>query len=121
MLLCCWSSTAPNRNADASAETFVSVVGSYKANVVGFDHSCFTFRNAVDWTGPDLQDLDLLRSSRSDSVISAMWGVNFPCWLAIPRNLLSSGTLVGRLISTIVLSSLGLLSYCVHQSHGQGK
>ena len=25
--LCCWSSTAPKPNADASAETFVGVVG----------------------------------------------------------------------------------------------
>ena len=74
--------------------------------MVGFNSSCFTFRNAVDWAGPHVQDLDLLRSSCSGCVILSRWGgggggVNFPSWLAIPRNLLISGTLVGGLISMI--------------------
>ena len=88
-------------NDDASAEIFVGTEGSYRASVVGFDSSCFTFENAEDWAGPHVQDLDLLRNSRSGCVISASFGVNFPSWLAIPRNRLSSGMLVGGFISTI--------------------
>ena len=90
----CWRITAPRPNADAAAEIFVGAEGSYRASLVGFDSSCFTFKNAEDWVGPRVQDLDLLSSWRRGCAISARLGVNFPSWLSSPRNCLSSG--IGR-------------------------
>ena len=43
-----WSKTIPRPNADASAEIFVGAEWSYRASVVGFESSCFTFSSAVD-------------------------------------------------------------------------
>ena len=102
-----WRITAPRPNVDASAEIFVGAEGSYRVSVVGFDSSCFTFRNTEDWVGPQVQDLDLLRSSHNGRVISASLRVNFPSWLAIPRNHLSCDTLVGGVISTIAFAFSG--------------
>ena len=43
-----WSNTFSRPNADACAEIFVGAEGLYRANVVGFERSCFTFSSAVD-------------------------------------------------------------------------
>ena len=43
-----WSNTASRPNADACTEIFVGAEGIYRANVVGFERSCFTFSSAVD-------------------------------------------------------------------------
>ena len=69
--------------------------------MVGFDNSSFSSVNALDWDGPHVQTLDLHKSSQSGCVISARLGMNFPSWLAIPMNLLSSDTEVGALIFLI--------------------
>ena len=43
-----WSKTNPRPNADASSEIVVGTEWSYRASVVGFESSCFTFSSAVD-------------------------------------------------------------------------
>ena len=52
---------------------------------MGLESSSFASSNAVDWRGPHIQVLDLLKSSQSSCVISARLGVNFLSWLAIPK------------------------------------
>ena len=75
----------PRLNAYASAESFVGAAESYRASVVGFDSSCFVFSCAVDRVGPHVQELDLLRSSLSDCVISARLGVELTQLIGHPK------------------------------------
>ena len=66
--------------------------------MVSFASSCLTAKKACDWAGPHVQVLDRLSSVQRGWVNSAKLGVNFPSWLTMPINLLSSGTNVGGLI-----------------------
>ena len=76
----------------------------FKASTVGLENSSFTFLNASSRADPHNHAFLGLRSSRRGCEHSARLGLNFPIWLTMPMNLLSSSRFFGASSMALVFS-----------------
>ena len=106
-VFCVCSSTAPTPYDHASANTMVFSSGSNSVKTRLFVRSSLALLNACSCGFPHAWVFLFMSSSLSGCVTSVRFGANLLIWLAIPKNRLTSVTLVGCPNFSMASTSLG--------------